>query len=158
MVSYFFSKNGDSKLKDGFSFYRDNCLEWDIVMNSFSLIKPKLSFICNFASDKHKVYLISLYRKNLIDWKVVDSKTIQITNKPFSKALHLARNYDLSQTNPDPENITIYEEPDVKTTDEDKVYEKVEDFCIDKIKKEEITTSEELEKCREKAYKKFGEG
>jgi len=105
----FFSIDGGSKLKDGFSFFKKYYKNYSIVLTNFDVINPKYSLVLESpnASDLSYIQLITLERKDIISWKVKDVKAVTL-KKDYETSIAMASRYDLSTNNPDPENITIF--------------------------------------------------
>jgi predicted nucleic-acid-binding protein len=130
-----FFNNVDNLLKDSFlqrdkdlnslvatNFYKNNP-ENKTVISKFDIISPVYSLLFNYSKEENtdkyiiKIVIYKLKRVNIIEFKVDSLTTAESRNLSFSEAVSLASKYDLSQTNPDPQNITVFEPPTQTETD-----------------------------------------
>jgi hypothetical protein len=118
--------------------------EWDIVLTSFNLSRPKVSLVINFDTYVD-VFVIELDRDTIIsqEWKYKSYTSIDIKNRSFSEAVEIAKKYDLSKENPDPENIRVFDEEVTEPSEYDLRY--IE--CLDRINSGEIDNVEDARRC-----------
>lgn len=103
-----FSSTRDTKIIGGFNGMMRE-LKWKIVQSKFDLMKPVYTLIREGTGGKYSsIWIIKLQRDGINSFKVDSYRNGDINNKPFSEAISIAQKYDLSTTNPDPDNITVY--------------------------------------------------
>jgi hypothetical protein len=119
-----FSSDRDSKIIDGFNgIVRD--LKWKTTLTKFDIFKPKYSLLRQGSSGSYtQVWIITLNRNGLVDWKITEFSSVEV-NFNLDKSIEIAKKYDLSVENPDPENITVYKQP---TTEEIQAQKKVREL------------------------------
>jgi hypothetical protein len=142
--------SGDKKnpITGGWDGYVTETGSKEIVMSRFDVSNPVYTLVTKFSNESPSVsfQVIQLSRTNLVDFEILDYTIASHPDKPFQEAVEIARKYDLTKENPDPENITIFEPIELpEPTEADIRY----DLCIEKIGSGEITTQEELLECND---------
>jgi hypothetical protein len=120
---------------------------WKITVSDFNLANPKFTLVIDFDTFAN-VYVLEFRRGSIFEqrWEYVDHTSATARQLDFEDVIKIARKYDLTKENPDPENITIFEPIELpEPTEADIRY----DLCIEKIGSGEITTQEELLECND---------
>lgn len=136
--------NNGQKIEGGFDGYSKIFNKNEIVITNSNPLNPTFSVVFNFKSNEKTsdVDILHFKRKGLFKLELDNYRSANIKNKSFQEAIAIAQKYDLSNTNPDPKNITVYPAPTPEQ--------------IQNIKKsQEITNNPEYQaqkdKCREDA-------
>jgi hypothetical protein len=87
--------------------------QYTFVNTSMNPFNPVITFVAEDknVTDSISVEVYSLRRSNVHNFDFESRYNADIKNKTFEEAVEIARRYDLSKENPDPDNITVFEPP-----------------------------------------------
>jgi hypothetical protein len=110
------------ELKNGFEGNIDGeyYIEHEFVYTSRNPLKPVVNLVINNGEAGIDFETISLERSGLFGWSVSNYIRAKADDESynFDEALEIAKTYDLSKENPDPENITVFESPSAEEIQE----------------------------------------
>jgi hypothetical protein len=129
---------------DNFNFEKYNQKfnsDYKFVITDSNLLKPVVTLI---EKSKNSSLYTSIYKleRNFTNVEVYEKIQVNIQNKSFQEAIELAKKYDLSKENPDPENIIVQTPPTKEEVQKQKDKDKL--ITDQQNNKEYI---EELNKC-----------
>jgi len=95
---------------DGFENFisSDSYKKHRFVTTGFNPLYPKVSLVIDYTSYS-EIYINYLDRVGLFDWKVAKFINVTIDNYSFDEIINLLNKHDLTETNPDPKNIRVYD-------------------------------------------------
>jgi len=104
------SNNKKDKIKGGWEGFKNRCDKVEIVMTKYDIFNPRYTLMCSNISSALGVIIqdIQLERIGLFEFRVKNYVGILIENTDLEKSIETVQKYDLSSTNPDPQNITVF--------------------------------------------------
>jgi hypothetical protein len=100
-----------SIIQGGWEGFLDNGNRNELVLTKFDLINPEYTQIYSISENIIRFKVINLRRFGIYNFNIESYIFVSLDNKTFDEAVEIARNYDLTKENPDPENITVFEPP-----------------------------------------------
>jgi hypothetical protein len=137
-----FSYDQNSPIIDGWEGVKQRNPNYEVVLTNNNPFSPIFSYVTDNGYSRGVGHLY-LKRKSTfsMEFELVNYIAYR-TEKPFDEAIEIARNYDLTKENPDPQNIKVIEPPTAEEIEARKQRDKEQEEFLNSDFYKEFTAKE----------------